>query len=79
MDKDNHAWDSLKYAIMQIPQFTDMPIAKKASHDKRIEELEKGNTSPFEDYVRNHQSPIEGGYDWGEEAEYDDGQMYETV
>jgi len=82
IDKDNHAWDALKYAIMTIPQFTDMPAPRVASHDQRLDALKKGETTPFEDQAREQlrQSPLtQNDYEWGEEDGYDDGQLYNTV
>jgi len=83
VDKDNHAWDALKYAIMTIPQFTQMPAPRIASHDRRIDALIAGKSaSPFEDYASKQiqQSPVnQSGYDWGETDDYDDGGLYDTI
>jgi hypothetical protein len=82
VDKDNHAWDALKYAIMTIPQFTQKPAKRISSHDQRINALEKGKTTPFEDYAKGqlkHSILSQSGYDWGEKDEYDDGGLYDTV
>jgi len=79
VDKDNHAFDAFKYCAMTIPEFTERPALKLASHDKRIDDLYKGKTSEFEDTVAHHVSPIQTDYDWGEVEEYDDGQLYNTM
>lgn len=81
VDKDNHAWDALKYPLMSIPQFTEQPVPRISSHDRRIDALEKGKTTPFEDYAHEQirHSPLHGGYDWGETDEYDDGGLYATI
>lgn len=82
VDKDNHAFDSLKYALMTLPLFTDRPKPRLASHDRRIDALAQGETTPFEDYAREQlrQSSInQGGFDWGEVEEYDDGGLYDTI
>lgn len=41
VDKDNHAWDAIKYPLMSMPQFTDRPKEKFSQAAKRIDALER--------------------------------------
>jgi hypothetical protein len=43
VDKDNHAWDAFKYAVMTIPALTKEPKPVKTLAELRIDYLENGS------------------------------------
>lgn len=77
-----HCFDDAAQLCMYRPLSLQQPNPRVSSYDQRIEALEKGKTTEFEDYAAHHlqQTPIDtGGYEWGEQDEYDDGRLYDTV
>jgi hypothetical protein len=48
VDKDNHAWDSVKYALMSLPFPLERPKPRESEYSRRIVELEKGPEHTYE-------------------------------
>lgn len=77
-----HCFDDAAQLCMYRPLSLRGAAPRVASHDQRLDALKKGETTPFEDQAREQlrQSPLtQNDYEWGEEDEYDDSQLYETI
>lgn len=77
-----HCFDSACQLAMFRPLSLKQPDPRISTYDRRLDALIEGKTTQFEDYATEHlkDSPVDtGGFDWGEEAEYDDGKLYATA
>ena len=79
VDKDNHAWDAVKYALMTLPQFTSKPKEIKALHQRRLDMLEKGVQSPIEKYEKHLLQHVWEHDQWREGFDYDSLAPGETI
>lgn len=81
---EDHVFDEACHICMARPIAMKIPETKESSYTKRIDRLLKKDTDSFEAHAIYEQEQAMddlgvGGVDFGDEDEYDDGQLIETV